>query len=94
MISQSLVIILPRFIDFERPKLILWVKFKKSEAIFVAICIMNKCAKLHVDISSGYRLKIDLASSIKLSETAHFGLQLFTANLTKRGTWAGTFDEL
>ena len=42
MIFQSLVMILPRFFDFERPQLSPWEEIKKSETIFGAMNIMNK----------------------------------------------------
>ena len=53
MIFQSLVKILPPFFDFERLYLSPWAKFKKSEATFVAMRMLNKCAKHHGDCSSG-----------------------------------------
>ena len=34
--------------------------------------MMDKCAKFHGDIPSGYRLKFNPASAIELSEMGHF----------------------
>ena len=55
MIIQSLVMILPRFFDFERPYMyhVPRQKLKKSETTFVAMNMMNKCAKFHKDSVSG-----------------------------------------
>ena len=72
MIFQSLVMILPRFFDFERPWLSPKAKIKKSEAMFVAINMMNKCAKFHKDSPNNKKVKLNLPSAIELSETAVF----------------------
>ena len=72
MIFQSLVMILPRFFDFERPQLNPWAKIKKSETTFVAINMMNKCAKFHKGSPNDKRVKFNLPSAIELSETADF----------------------
>ena len=45
-------------------------KIKKSEANFVAINMMNKCAKFHSP--SDKKVKFNLPSTIELSETAVF----------------------
>ena len=47
-------------------------KIKKSEANFVAMNMMNKCAKFHKDSPSGKKVKLNLARVIELSETAVF----------------------
>ena len=39
---------------------------------FVAINMMNKCAKFHKDSLSGKKVKFNLARAIELSETADF----------------------
>ena len=48
-------------------------KIKKSEAIFVAMNMMNKCAKFHKDGPSEKKVKLNLPSAIELSETAVLG---------------------
>ena len=68
MIFQSLVMILPRFStlkdhNYEVPK----QKVKNPRQTFVAMNMMNKCAKFHGDSPSG-----KLPSAIELSETADF----------------------
>ena len=45
VIFQRLVMILPRFFDFER--LSPQAKIKKSESTLVAMNMMNECAKFH-----------------------------------------------
>ena len=39
---------------------------------FVAMNMMNKCAKFHIDSLSDKKVKIDLPSAIELSETVDF----------------------
>ena len=39
---------------------------------FVAMNMMNKCAKFHKDSPSGKKVKFNLARAIELSETALF----------------------
>ena len=39
---------------------------------FVAMNMMNKCAKFHKDSPSGKKVKLNLARAIELSETAVF----------------------
>ena len=68
MIFQSLVMTLPRFFDFEEPS----QKLKNLRPRFVAMNMMNKCAKFHKDSSSGKKVKFNLPSAIELSETADF----------------------
>ena len=46
---------------------------KKSEANFVAINMMNKCARFHKDSPNDKRVKFNLPSAIELSETAVLG---------------------
>ena len=72
MIFQSLVIISPRFFDFERPQLSPSAKIKKLRQNFVAMNMMNKCAKFHKDSLSDKKVKFNLPSAIQLSETADF----------------------
>ena len=45
---------------------------KKSEANFVAMSMLNKCAKFHGDSPTGHKVKVNLASAIELSEMADF----------------------
>ena len=52
--------------DFERRQLSPWAKIKKSDAIFVALCMMNKCAKYHGDSVSGKILQFNLTRAIEL----------------------------
>ena len=68
MIFQKLVMILPRFFDFEVP----WPKLKNLRQAFVARSMMDKCAKFHKDSPSGKKVKFNLQSAIGLSETADF----------------------
>ena len=72
MIFQSLVMILPRFSTLKDHNLVPWQKIKKSEAIFFAMNMMNKCAKFHKDSPSGKIVKFNLLSAIELLETADF----------------------
>ena len=67
MIFQNIVMILPRFFDFERPYLSPQAKFKKPEATFVAINMLNKCAKFHKDSSNGK--KENLKAIVPLAQT-------------------------
>ena len=68
MIFQSLVMILPRFFDFEVPR----QRLKILRQRFVAMDMMNKCAKFHNDSQSDEKVKFILPSAIELSETAVF----------------------
>ena len=66
-----------KFSDDFTPFFRLWktitkAKIKKSEATFVALNMMNKCAKFHKDSLSGKKVKVNLARAIELSETAGF----------------------
>ena len=72
MIFQSSVMILPRFFDFERPKLSPWSKLKSLRHRFVAMNMMNKCAKFHKDSPNGTKVKFNLLSAIELSKAADF----------------------
>ena len=45
---------------------------KKSEATFVAMSMLNKCAKFHGDSPSGKKVKFNLARAIELLEMADF----------------------
>ena len=53
---------------------------------FVAMNMMNKCAKFHKDSPSDKRVKFTLPSAIELSETAFFGVQLCIETLHRRAT--------
>ena len=54
---------------------------------FVAMNMMNKCAKFHKDSPSGKKVKFNLARAIELSETfGRFGVQLCIETLCKRTT--------
>ena len=68
MIFQSLVMILPHFFDFESP----WAKIKLSEATFVAMNMVNKCATFHTDSLRGKKVKFNLPTANELSERADF----------------------
>ena len=59
---------------------------KKSEANFVAMNMINKCAKFHKDSPSDKKVKFNLPSAIELSETAIFCVQLCIETLCKRAT--------
>ena len=72
MIFQSLVMILPRFFNFERPYLSPKAKIEISEETFVAMNMINKCATFHKDSPSDKKVKFNLPSAIELSETAVF----------------------
>ena len=45
------------FFRLWKTKLSPWAKFKKSEAAFVAMSMMNKCANFHGDTPSGEKVK-------------------------------------
>ena len=46
--------------------------YKNLRQYFVAMNMMNKCAKFHKDIPSGKKVKFNLPSAIELSKTADF----------------------
>ena len=52
---------------------------------FVAINMMNKCARFHGDSPKGKKVKFNLPSAIELSETADF---------VQVNNFGGTFDQL
>ena len=56
---------------------------------FVAMNMMNKCAKFHKAGQSGKKVKFNLPSAIELSETADF-----VYNLMQASNFGGTFDKL
>ena len=58
---------------------------------YVAMSVMNRCAKCHGDIPSGYRLKFNPVSAIELSKTANFDYNLW--NPTQASNFGGTFDQ-
>ena len=64
MIFQNLVMILPRFFPS--------AKIKICGNVFVAMNMMNKCAKFHKDSPSGKKVKFNLPSTIEHSETVDF----------------------
>ena len=73
MIFQRLVMILPRFFfTLKDHNQVLWQKLKNLRQLFVAMSMMNKCAKFHKDSPSGKKVKFNLASVIELSEMADF----------------------
>ena len=47
-------------------------KLKNLRQRFVAMNMMNKCAKFHKDSPSDKKVKLNLPSAIELSETAVF----------------------
>ena len=72
MIFQSLVTILPHFFRFWKTLTKSLGKYYKIWGIFVAISMMNKCAKFQRDSPSDKKIKFNLPSTIELSETADF----------------------
>ena len=71
----------------------LWKTITNSKAkiinlrqLFVAMNIMNKCAKFHKDSPSDKKVKFNLPSAIELSETADFVVQLCIETLCKWAT--------
>ena len=91
MIFQSLVMIFPRFFDFETitksPG-----KNWKIWRNFVTINMMNKCAKFHKDSPSDKKVKFNLPSAIELLEMANFVYNF--RNLMQASNFGGTFDQL
>ena len=63
-IVQSLVMVLPRFFNFERPQLSPKAKLKNLSQEFVAMNMMNNCAKFYEDSLSGKNVKFNLPSVI------------------------------
>ena len=72
MIFQSLVMILPRFSTLKDHNEVPRQKLKNLRQYFVAMDMMNKCAKFHKDSPKGKKVKFNLPSVIELSETADF----------------------
>ena len=72
MIFQNLVMILPRFSIFKDHNQVPWQKLKNVGQGYVAMNMMNRCAKFHKDSPSNKKVKSNLPSSIELSETADF----------------------
>ena len=68
-------------------------KLKKSEASFVAMNRLNKCAKFHENILSSKKVKFNLPSAIELSKTADLCTILYR-NLRQASNFGGTFDQL
>ena len=74
MTFQSLVMILPCFFfsTLKDHNYVPRQKLKNLKQPFVAMNIMNKCAKFHGDNPSDKEVKLNLPSTIELSETADF----------------------
>ena len=72
MIFQSLVMILPRFSTLKDHNYVPRKKLKTLRQYFVAMNMMNKCAKFHKGSPSDKKVKFNLPSVIELSETADF----------------------
>ena len=60
------------FFYFEKPLLSPQAKFNNLRQRFVAMYMMNKCAKFHKDSISGKKVTLNLPSAIETSETAGF----------------------
>ena len=93
MIFQSLMIFLPRFFDFERPYQSPRQKLKHLRQAFVAMNMLNKCAKFHKDRPSDKKVKLNLPSTIELSETAVLCTTLYRKAM-QVSNFASTFDQL
>ena len=72
MIFQSLVMILPRFSTLKDHNQVPRQKVKNLRQCFVAMNMMNKCAKFQKDSPSDKKVKFNLPSEIELSEMADF----------------------
>ena len=74
MIFQSLVVILSRFFfsTLKDHNKVPRQKLKNLRHHFVAMNMMNKCAKFHKDIPSDKKVKFNIPSAIELSETTDF----------------------
>ena len=60
---------------------------------FVAMNMMNKCAKFHKDSPSGKKVKFNLPSGIELSETGVLCTTLYR-NPMQASNFGGAFDQL
>ena len=60
---------------------------------FVAMNMMNKCAKFHKDSPSDKKVKLNLPSAIELLETAVLCTTLYR-NPMQVSNFGGTFDQL
>ena len=78
--------------DFERRQLSPWEKIKNSDAIFVALCMMNKCAKYHGDSVSGKILQFNLTSVIELQRWPILCTTSYRDPI-KEENLGGTFDQ-
>ena len=65
---------------------------KKSEAMFVAMSKMNKCAKFHKDSPRDKKVQFNLPIAIELSETAVLCTTLYR-NVEQASNFGGTFDQ-
>ena len=68
-------------------------KLKNLRQYFVAMNMMNKCAKFHKDSPSDKKVKLNLPSAIELSETAVLCTTLYR-NPMQVSNFGGTFDQL
>ena len=64
--------ILPRFSTLKDHNLVPGQKLKNLRQLFVAMNMMNKCAKFYKHSPKGKKVKFSLPSAIELSETANF----------------------
>ena len=72
MTFQSLVIFLPHFSTLKDHNQVPRQKLKNRRQHFLAMNMMNKCAKFHKDSQSDKKVKLNLPSAIDLSDTAVF----------------------
>ena len=68
-------------------------KLKNQRQIFVAMNMMNKCAKFQKDSLSDEKVKFNLPSAIELSETAVLCKTLYR-NPMQASNFGGIFDQL
>ena len=68
-------------------------KIKNLRQHFVAMNMMNKCAKFHKHSPRGKKVKFNLVRAIELSETAVLCTTL-KRNLLQASNFGGTFDQL
>ena len=80
--SDLTVMILPRFSTLKDHN---WAKIKNSEARWVPMNMMSKCAKFHKHSQSDKKAKFNLLSAIELSERVDF-VYNFVWKPSKRAT--------
>ena len=87
MIFQSTVIILPRFSTLKDQNDAPGQNLKNLRQHFVAISMLNKCAKFLGDSPSGKNVIFNLARAIELSETADFVYNFVQKPFTSEQLW-------